>query len=36
MPYNRSIGTDLLSAGFPGLLYAGYLRRYTALSSRRS
>jgi hypothetical protein len=27
LPYNRSIDTDVLSAGFTGLLSAGHLRR---------
>jgi hypothetical protein len=30
--HNKSIDTDVLSAGFAGLLSAGQLRRYTASS----
>jgi hypothetical protein len=32
MPTNRSINTDVLSAGFARLLFAGYLRRYVSRS----
>jgi hypothetical protein len=34
MPYNKSIDTDVLSAGFAGLLSAGHFRRYTNHASR--